>query len=149
MIRKKEPSPYIITPTAVRITQTEYNNEADFWNSELEEVSLSGANPTVFKIIWTDRFGITYAKDLSYVYADGVIVPNADAKTFVLLNSDYAKDKDTVRHIRNWWYADVAGSSYVWDWFNEIKEVDPSSFHIIYEELAKDKNNLYGEKPTW
>lgn len=104
-----------------------------------------------------------YAKDNNHVYADGKILNEADPKTFQSLKYNFAKDNSFVFNNekilsgvdpKTFEILDLLGPSFfakdknwIYHFFNghlfTMPEVDSSSFTLINNSYAKDKNNVY------
>lgn len=133
---------------------------------------VDGADAESFKVLSDTDYG----KDKNRVFMHQVVIKNADPETFKLLKSYYSRDKSRVFcgtvamdvhdidsfevimatngfqesppwHIIGWggWARD--GVAYYFG-ANEIKLADYSSFVVLNEYYAKDKNRVYYKEHT-
>lgn len=101
---------------------------------------LKGADINSFQALKISNM----AKDKNHIYCSGpskfagrpYTIDNADALTFEILGEYYAKDKDNIYYIQNWWGQRT---------LVKLAEADFNSFEVLTEDesYALDNNNMY------
>ena len=121
---------------------------------------IEGADPESFVVLSNSIYGRYYGKDKNHVYMQGSIIPAADPGTFRLLTFPWSRDKAhvfletdevairdiesfevlKVNSITGGWVRDEMAYYYGQ---REVTEADYTSFQILDDEYAKDKNRVY------
>ena len=93
---------------------------------------LENADPVTFEVLLERG---PYAKDFSRIFYFGLEVEEADPATFIVLNSNFAKDAKNVFFFES-----------CLEYMSCLKifpGADVSTFTILTDDLAKDKNHIY------
>ncbi len=105
------------------------------WGNGEGTVESEGVSIDSLEIIYVfPNSDSTLIRKGKFVYMNGEIISIADAKTFKVLNNDFATDKNNAYLIYE--YRKHVS-------FEKIDSADPNTFSIIENAYSKDANNVY------